>query len=377
MAPPPSEGAAGGRPRGPTPGAGAAPPAGADLDAAAVEAWLRETEPARLDVLWRAADAARRRHVGDAVHLRGILEISNHCVRRCAYCGLRGPNASLARYRLDDEAVLTGAAAARALGCGTVVLQAGEDPGLDAARVAGIVARIKGETGLAVTLSLGEREEAELARWREAGADRYLLRFETSDPALYALIHPPRGGRRSDRVALLGTLRRLGYETGGGVMVGIPGQGYASLARDLLLFRTLDLDMVGLGPYLPNPAAPLGRGDLAPPAPPDGQAPATTLMTHKALALTRLLCPEANVPATTALAVLGHARGREDGLRRGANVLMPTLTPSPYRELYAIYPGKAAAPDGGAPTRAALAARLARLGRTMGAGPGGRRRAGA
>jgi biotin synthase len=180
-----------------------------DMDQTRLLAWLRENDPARLEALWRLADDTRRAGVGNAVHLRGLIEISNHCVRQCAYCGLRAGNRALARYRMNETEIVAAARQACALGYGTVVLQAGEDTGLEGHWVARVVRRIMTETGLAVTLSLGERTEAEGAQWREAGADRYLLRFETSDRALFEAIHPGRGGPPADRLAMLARLRSL------------------------------------------------------------------------------------------------------------------------------------------------------------------------
>jgi biotin synthase len=306
-----------------------------------VIAQLREADPQRLEELWRRADEARQRGVGDEVHLRGLLEISNSCARDCLYCGLRASNRKLTRYRLTDEEILAGARQAAEYGYGTVVLQAGEDYGLGAEALAAVIRRIKALTPLAVTLSLGERPDADLLLWRQAGADRYLLRFETSNRALYQRIHPPLAGRTSDRPAILRHLRELGYEIGGGVMIGIPGQTYEDLADDLSLFARLDLDMIGVGPFLPHPETPLGAGEASLRAPEGEQAPATELMTYKVVALARLACPRANIPSTTALATLNTSQGRELGLQRGANVVMPNLTPVKYRALYEIYPGKA------------------------------------
>ncbi|HPC82560.1 MAG TPA: [FeFe] hydrogenase H-cluster radical SAM maturase HydE [Thermoanaerobaculaceae bacterium] len=343
------------------------------MDRCELLGWLQETDEARLEALWEWADATRRRHVGDEVHLRGLVEVSNHCVRRCAYCGIAAGNTGLVRYRMEAEEILSCARQARELGFGTVVLQAGEDPGLSRELVAGVVRRIKAETGLAVTLSLGERPDGDLAAWRSAGADRYLLRFETSDPELYARIHPSLPGRPSDRFALLGRLRELRYEIGSGVMIGIPGQTYATLAGDLLAFARLDLDMIGVGPWVCHPATPLGRGEL-PPAAPGKQVPATELMTYKVMALARLLCPDANIPSTTALATLNLASGRELGLARGANVVMPNLTPPHYRALYEIYPGKACLAEATDECAARLSERILHVGRRIGRGSGGRRR---
>ncbi|MBN2445967.1 MAG: [FeFe] hydrogenase H-cluster radical SAM maturase HydE, partial [Phycisphaerae bacterium] len=165
--------------------------------------WLRETDHQKLNQLWIRADAVRRQHVGDDVHLRGLVEISNHCCRLCTYCGLRGPNRTVARYRMTPEAVLACARHAVELELGTVVLQAGEDHSLSTGLIADIIRRIKDETGRAVTLSLGERGRDELAIWRAAGADRYLLRFETSNQSLYREIHPDPPGQHISRVALL------------------------------------------------------------------------------------------------------------------------------------------------------------------------------
>ncbi len=330
--------------------------------------WLRENDPRRLAELYRLADATRRRHVGDAVHLRGLIEISNRCRRRCAYCGLRADNADLPRYTMSDGEILTAAEEAAERGYGTVVLQAGEHAGLDADAVADLVRRIKAATGLAVTLSLGERDPAEFAAWRDAGADRYLLRFETSDPRLYVRLHPDARDGLNARLAALAALWRLGYELGSGVMVGIPGQGYDSLADDLLLFAELKLDMIGVGPYLPHPTTPLGRGEAVPPPPADGQVPNTAEMARKVVALTRLVRPEANIPATTALATL-DPDGRAHGLRCGANVVMPNLTPPAYRRLYEIYPAKACLAEGEDFDRE-LRGLLASIGRRVGTGPG-------
>jgi len=298
-------------------------------------AWLREENPQRLEELWRLADAARRDGVGDEVHLRGLLEISNACVRDCLYCGLRRSNKGLQRYRMTAEEIVAGARQAAAFGYGTVVLQSGEDYGMRAGWLAGVIRRIKCETPLAVTLGLGERPLADLLLWRKAGADRYLLRFETSNRALYDRIHPPLPGRRSDRLAMLRRLRKLGYEIGGGVMIGIPGQTYDDLAGDIETFRDLDLDMIGVGPYLAHPATPLGSEPRQYLAAPGEQVPSTELMTYKVVALARLACPYANIPSTTALATLNRA-ARALGLARGANVVMPNLTPPDYRRLYEI-----------------------------------------
>lgn len=331
--------------------------------------WLRETGAEALEPLWARADAVRRAAVGDAVHLRGLIEISNICVRSCHYCGLRRESTHLTRYRMRPEEILACAREAAALGYGTVVLQGGEDPGLTREGIAELVRRIKAETGLAVTLSLGERSDADLEAWKQAGADRYLLRFETGDAEHYRRIHPGLPGGPQDRFGQLRRLRQLGYEIGTGIMVGIPGQTWDSLADDLFRFQELDADMIGIGPFLANPRTPLGTAAA-------GEVPNDELTTLKAVALTRLLCPEANIPSTTALATLDPATGRELGLLRGANVVMPNVTPAPYRQLYEIYPGKACVNETAAACQGCLEGRIHALGRRVGKGPGERRRSG-
>ena len=359
--------------------AAASPPplgvAGA-LTREAVEHWLREEDEARLETLWAAADETRRRFVGDEVHLRGLIEVSNHCVRGCTYCGIRAANRGVERYRVPEDVVLACAHRAVEFGYGTLVMQSGEDYGIETEWMARVLRRIRSETSIsAITLSLGERPDEDLAAWREAGADRYLLRFETSDPELYRRIHPDLPGRVSDRLAILRRLTELGYEAGTGIMVGIPGQTVSSIADDIELFRGFDMDMIGLGPYLPHPATPLGqefeRRRAAGDWPPD-QAPNTELMTCKVLALTRLARPDANLPATTALSLVNKAGGRAHGLQRGANVVMPNLTPPEERLKYEIYPEKAAVHETAEAINASLMALLAQLGRAVGTGAGGR-----
>ncbi len=345
------------------------------MDRREVIAWLREEREGELARLWQEADRIRCRYVGDGVHLRGLVEISNCCRRECHYCGLRAENPYLRRYRMTAEEIMACAAEAVAYGYGTFVMQAGEDDGFSAGWIAGIVRRIRRETPLAVTLSLGERSEAELSLWRRAGADRYLLRFETSNRDLYERIHPPLNGRRSDRLAILRMLAGLGYEVGSGVMIGIPGQTYGDLAADMELFRELDLDMIGVGPCIPHPGTPLGSALEGLCAPASEQVPATEGMAYKVIALSGIVCPEANIPSTTALATLNLLEGRELGLARGANIVMQNLTPVAYRADYEIYPAKACIRETAADCRACLSRRILGMGRSVGRGRGRSREA--
>ena len=357
------------------------------LDAAAVEAWLRERDPQKLAALWRMADDTRCRCVGDEVWLRGLIEISNNCRQRCAYCGISSHLTGIGRYRMAAAAILESAKKAVRYRFGTIVIQAGEDPHITGPWLADVIRAIKAETGLVMTLSMGERPDEDLRAWREAGADRYLLRFETSDQKLYARIHPdlegynssgawseaeggfippgasvrrgpgkgaavPRGYLVSDRRGQLRRMRDMGYEIGTGVMIGLPGQTWASLAEDILLFRQYDMDMLGVGPFVEAPGTPLaGRmGKALRREAGADQVPADELTTLKVVALTRLVCPTSNIPATTALEAIDPGNGRIEGLQKGANVIMPNLTPPRCREMYSTYPGK---PGSGASGRIA------------------------
>lgn len=347
---------------------------GGNLNRDEIIRWLREEDSSRLEALWQSADECRKQFVGDDVHLRGLIEISNYCIRSCEYCGIRFDNAKTTRYRMTNDEIFECVTQAVEFGYGTVVLQAGEDLGLSKENIAVLVARIKKETPLAVTLSLGERDVEELAHWKKAGADRYLLRFETSNEKLYTKIHPPRPNKTKtiSRIDLLKEIKKLGYEAGSGVLIGIPGQSYDDLANDLELFRELDLDMIGVGPFIPHPDTPLGNAakNSIVPSSPGSQVPNSELMTYKVVALTRLVCPRANIPSTTALATLNLAEGRELGLQRGANILMPNLTPPQYRVHYEIYPAKACIREDAWQYHNCLKLRIESIGRNIGTGPG-------
>jgi len=332
--------------------------------------WLREDDDKKLETLWDQADKARIANVGEQIHLRGLIEISNICIRRCGYCGISADNHHIERYRMSEKEIMDCVHRAVNFGYGTVVMQSGEDYGITQQWMADIIRRIKAETQLAVTLSLGERSDEDLITWREAGANRYLIRFETSNRNLYDRIHPPLGDKSSDRFAILENLKKLGYEVGSGIMIGIPGQTYKDLARDILAFRKLDLDMIGVGPFIPHPETPLGQTLSREST--DEQVPNTEKMTYKVIALTRLVCPEANIPSTTALASLNKADGRELGLMRGANIVMPNLTPPEYRVMYEIYPNKACINETSEACASCLSMRILNIGRTLGSGHGAR-----
>lgn len=307
------------------------------------------------EALYREADILRARYVGDEVYLRGVIEFSNHCRRLCHYCGLRAENKNLRRYRMKKEEIVESARRALELGYGTVVLQSGEDTWYSAEMLAEIIAAIKG-MGLAVTLCVGERTREEYALWREAGADRYLLKHETANPQLYQKLHP--GMSWEERITRLQWLRELGYQVGSGNIVGLPGQTLEDLAEDLLLLRSLEIEMAGIGPFIPHPNTPLGS------------YPAGSLdLTYRVLAVARLVLPWAHLPATTAVGTLSP-NGRQLALQRGANVVMPNLTPRQYRADYQIYPGKICIDERPEDCRGCLEGMIRSLGRRVGRGPG-------
>lgn len=317
------------------------------------------TSSAAEEPLAAAADRVRRKYVGDGVHLRGLIEFTNICRRSCFYCGLRRENERAERYRLCPREIVRLARNARGYGYRTVVLQGGEDGYWHVERLAPILREIRA-LGLVITLSIGERTEEEYRALKEAGASRFLLRIETTDRELYERFDP--GMSWEARRACLASLRALGYEVGTGSLVGLPGQSVESLARDILFFQELDADMVGIGPFIPNGDTPLGEaaaGDIH--------------LTRRMVSLLRLLLPEANIPATTAMETLERG-ARSLILRSGANVVMPNVTEGDFRRKYALYPGKACVKDTPEHCCACLGAQLSAIGRFVAEDAGFRRR---
>ncbi|HRS10069.1 MAG TPA: [FeFe] hydrogenase H-cluster radical SAM maturase HydE [Sedimentisphaerales bacterium] len=288
---------------------------------------LRLEDDRQVRLLFDFADQVRRRYVGDGVLLRGIIEFSNFCRNTCAYCGLRRPNRRLKRYRLTAAEILETVENIRRLGVKTVVLQSGEEDNLDAEWLGRIIEDVKRRFDVAVTLSVGERARDEYAMWKDAGADRYLLKIETSDPALYEDLHP--GMSFENRIRCLEDLADLGYQTGSGNLVGLRGQTVENLVGDILFFKKGDFDMISVSPFIPHADTPLATvpaGDLR-----------TTL---KMIALTRIVSRDAHIPASTAIGSLNGQDARDQALAVGANVVMPNFTPMSVRPLYEIYPGK-------------------------------------
>ena len=281
-----------------------------------------------LSQLMRQADRVRQQHVGDDVHIRGIIEFSNYCCRHCLYCGLRKENKDIERYRMQPEEIIQLALDIARQGVKTIVLQSGDDFAYSAKTIASIVREIKQEADVAITLSLGERDFADYESWRKAGADRYLMKHETANPTLYARLHP--GKTLKERLSALAFLQELGYEIGLGCMVGLPGQTLEDLAEDILLVHRFQADMAGIGPFLPQKDTPLG-----------GHPPGDLTLTIKVLALVRLISKDIHLPATTATATIDPEQGVFQALKAGANVIMPDFTPQNYSQNYAIYNNKA------------------------------------
>ncbi len=275
--------------------------------------------------LFESADKIRKEFKGDYVHLRALVEFTNICKCNCLYCGLRRDNKKVDRYRLKEKQIIDCAKLSAQYGYKTIVLQGGEDEYYSADKIASVIKEIK-KFNLAITLSIGERPYDEYKLFKTIGADRYLLRIETTDKELYKKMHPM--ASFENRLNCLYNLKSLGYEVGTGCLVGLPEQSLESLANDILFFKELDADMVGIGPFIPHPNTPLKNAssdnfDLA----------------LRVMATVRLLMPDINIPATSAMETL-KPNGRIIALQSGANVIMPNMTDTIYRKKYEIYPGK-------------------------------------
>lgn len=272
------------------------------------------------------ADKVRKENVGDGVHLRGLIEFSNICKSGCKYCGLRSPNQKAERYRLGPDEIIAYAKHGIELGYKTLVLQSGEDNYYDTDKLSYIISEIK-KSDVALTLSIGEKTFEEYKAYKDAGADRYLLRIETTDEELYKKMHPNMS--LENRKRCLYDIKKLGYEVGSGCLVGLPEQTVSSLADDILFFKQLNADMIGIGPFIPHPDTPL-KSELN---------PENFDMALKVMAIVRMLLPDINIPATTAMETI-NPQGRIIALKSGANVVMPNILDSEHKKKYEIYPNK-------------------------------------
>lgn len=305
--------------------------------------------------LFKQADKVRKDNVGDEVHLRGLIEFTNICKCFCKYCGLRCENKNIERYRLTPNEIVDCAKQAADMGYKTIVLQGGEDSYFTRDIMCDIITRIK-NLDVALTLSIGERSFDDYKAFKDAGADRYLIRIETTDKDLYKQMHPHMDF--DNRVTCLQNIKKLGFETGSGCLVGLPNQTVESLADDILFFKDLDADMIGIGPFLPHPQTPLK----------DVKHGSFTLAL-KVMALTRIMLPDINIPATTAMETL-DSNGRVIALNSGANVVMPNVTNIKNRKNYEIYPNKSGMQETPLQSKLNLEKMIKSTGRTISCGYG-------
>ncbi|MEG2288834.1 MAG: [FeFe] hydrogenase H-cluster radical SAM maturase HydE [Clostridium sp.] len=300
-------------------------------------------------ILIEKANETRMKVYGNKVYIRGLIELTNYCNKNCAYCGIRGGNKRAERYRLTLEDVLECARVGNELGYKTFVLQGGEDSYFTDEKLIEIIRGLKSEyPDNAITISMGERSYESYKKIYDAGADRYLLRHETATKELYEKFHP--GASFENRRKCLQDLRKIGFEVGAGFMVGLPGQTNKDLVNDLLFLKELKPEMCGIGPFIPHKDTIL-----------KDEAPGTVDKTVIMLALVRLLLPKVLLPATTALGTIDEM-GREKGIKAGANVIMPNLSPSQVRQKYSLYDGKVYTGDEAAEYKSKIEEKINRIG---------------
>jgi biotin synthase len=333
---------------------------GNDLSKEEILHLLSVTEEKELDVLFRAADDMRKKCVGDEIYLRGIVEFSNLCRQNCLYCGLRRDNDGITRYSMPEQEILATVRLIKKLHVATVVLQSGEDYSFPRDGLCRLISQIKDETGLFITLSVGERSLEDYRAFKQAGADRYLLKHETASVEIQKKLRP--SAPFENRLRCLHWLKELGYEVGTGMMVGLPLQTENTLADDIILMKQIDADMIGVGPFIAHSQTPLANYSNGDPT-----------MVLKVIAVTRLVTKTTNIPATTSLVTLNPAM-RLKALSVGANVVMPDFTPSEYRRFYDIYPGKSDHIVDITTFLNHFASEISRIGRVIGTGSGYRKR---
>ena len=309
-----------------------------------IESGMYDTE------LMKTADEVRRENYGDAVYLRGLIEFTSYCKNNCYYCGLRAGNPYAERYRLSREEIMACCAEGYELGYRTFVLQGGEDPYYTDDMICEIVSEIKRlYPDCAVTLSIGEKPRKSYERYFKAGADRYLLRHETANESHYRKLHPENMSGENRKRCLF-DLKEIGYQVGSGFMVGSPYQTTDDLIADLRFLQELQPDMIGIGPYITHKDTPFRDKESG-----------TAELILRMLAILRLMFPGALLPSTTALGTI-HPMGREMGLKAGANVVMPNLSPTAVRKKYAIYDNKICTGEESAQCRGCLERRVASAG---------------
>lgn len=337
--------------------------------------------------LFRKANQVKKEYCGSVVYLRGLIEASNICRKDCFYCGIRKSNQNIKRYTISEEEIVDKALWAWRRDFGSVVIQAGErtDP-VFISLIESSLKKIREMTDgrLGITLSLGEQDIETYLRWRDAGAHRYLLRIETSSEALFRKIHPDDEFHRfGDRIRALENLKKAGYQTGTGVMIGLPGQTADDLAGDLLFMQDFDVDMIGMGPYIPHEETPMGKWTGMESLPKGMESlrtgtPSLYLLppaerfdlSLRMIALARILMKDVNIAASTAMQAL-DPDGRIKAILAGANVFMPNMTPKIYAGDYNLYQGKPLVMDDPMIVVKELETRLKALGEAIGYGKWG------
>ncbi len=320
-------------------------------------------------LIYKRALEVKEQVVGKKVYFRGLIEFSNVCAKNCFYCGIRRGNQRVDRYYLTEQEVLDAAMYAHRERFASLVIQGGERTDRQHVRtITSLLQKIHQQTGgeMHITLSLGEQSEEVFREWYEAGAHRYLLRIEESDRELYRNLHPEdRLHDFSVRMEALDTLKRIGYQVGTGVMIGLPFQTLEHLANDLLFFKEIDIDMAGMGPYIEHEETPLWehRDALMP-------REERFNLSMKMIALLRIMMPDINIAATTAMQAIDPI-GREKALKVGANVIMPNLTPVQYREGYLLYDDKPCVDEEADECKNCLEARIKLAGDEIGYGEWG------
>lgn len=280
------------------------------------------------DLLRSEADRVRIKNYSRDVYIRGLIEISNYCKNNCFYCGIRGENKNLVRYRLTKEDILSCCKQGYALGFRTFVMQGGEDPWFTDDVMVDIISEIRKKyPDCAITLSLGEKSKETYKKYFDAGANRYLLRHETATATHYQKLHPASMSLENRKKCLF-DLKELGFQTGSGFMVGSPYQTIDNIISDLRFLQELKPDMIGIGPYITHKDTPFKDFESG-----------NLYLTLRLVAILRLMFPKALIPSTTALGTI-HPQGRQMGLRSGANVVMPNLSPKNVRKLYSLYKDK-------------------------------------
>ena len=323
---------------------------------------LELESPADLDRLFKAAYAVKERFSGRKVFLRGLIEVSNICRKDCYYCGIRKSIKTTQRFQLSLQEIVDAAMWAHSRRYGSIVIQGGErddEPFIKLIEDAILEIKEKSAGRLGITLSMGEQTPEVYQRWFDAGAHRYLLRIESSNPELYRKLHPP-DHSHDIRLQCLDSLKNIGYQVGTGVMIGLPFQTIDDLIGDLLFFQEMDVDMIGMGPYLVSRDTPLAKEM------PDFETLKAQQLKLglKMIAAARLLLKDVNIAATTALQAL-DPQGREQGLLAGANVIMPNLTDVQYRASYQLYDNKPCLDENSEQCRFCLERRVQSIGETI------------